>query len=283
MTTPILVTTRSDFAAERAQAQGKVAVVMTMGALHEGHATLIRRARAEADFVILTIFLNPLQFSASEDLSRYPQTLEADIALAAREGADLVFAPTPDVVYPDGEPGIRISAGELGSTLEGASRPGHFDGMLTVVNKLLNLTKPEIAFFGQKDAQQLLLIKRMVRDLDMGVEIVGVPTVREKDGLALSSRNTYLSAEDREVALSLSRALKAGESASGQGVDAVRSAAQEEMARQPQARLDYLVLVDPVTLAEISSGYEGEALLALAAKVGTTRLIDNVLVYIGPA
>ncbi|MBD0713397.1 pantoate--beta-alanine ligase, partial [Streptomyces sp. CBMA370] len=189
---------------------GPRAVVMTMGALHEGHATLIRAARARVGAegtVVVTVFVNPLQFGAGEDLDRYPRTLDADLDLAHAAGASAVFAPAVDEVYPGGEPQVRITAGPMGERLEGASRPGHFDGVLTVVAKLLHLTAPDLAFFGQKDAQQLALIRRMVRDLNFPVEIVGVPTVREADGLALSSRNRYLSAGERITALALSRAL----------------------------------------------------------------------------
>jgi pantoate--beta-alanine ligase len=204
-TRPGVVRTRADLRRARgALDQGEVAVVMTMGALHEGHAALIRRARERARHVIVTIFLNPLQFGPGEDLSRYPRTVDQDVAICAREGVDLVFTPTPDVVYPDGDPGVRVSAGPLGAVLEGQLRPGHFDGVLTVVGKMLHLTRPDAAYFGQKDAQQLLLIKRMVRDLDFPVDVVAVPTVREPDGLALSSRNIYLTPSDREAALALS-------------------------------------------------------------------------------
>ncbi|MER5732974.1 pantoate--beta-alanine ligase, partial [Streptomyces sp. NPDC002138] len=188
-------------------------VVMTMGALHEGHATLIRTARERAGSagqVVVTVFVNPLQFGANEDLDRYPRTLDADLEIAAAAGADAVFAPAADEVYPGGEPQVRISAGPMGTRLEGATRPGHFDGMLTVVAKLLHLTRPDAALFGQKDAQQLALIRRMVTDLNFPVEVVGVPTVREDDGLALSSRNRYLSGPERRTALALSRALSAG-------------------------------------------------------------------------
>lgn len=281
MTAPVVTHARTEFADARGRLDGSVGVVMTMGALHEGHATLIRRAREENDAVVVTIFLNPLQFAAGEDLSRYPRTLQRDLEICEREGADLVFAPSSDVVYPDGEPGVRVSAGPLGGVLEGASRPGHFDGMLTVVNKLLNIVHPTRAYYGQKDAQQLLLIKRMVRDLDMSVEIVGVPTVRESDGLALSSRNAYLSDADREVALCLSKALQAGEAARNSGPAAVRRAARDVLVREPLALVDYLVLVDPVTLEQVPEYFRGEALLAVAAKVGTTRLIDNVPLVVG--
>ena len=190
---PVVVQTRAQLRSACAGlGDGDVGVVMTMGALHEGHATLIRQARARARHVIVTIFLNPLQFGPREDLARYPRTNEADLEICRREGVDLVFMPTPSVVYPDGDPGVRVSAGPLGNVLEGQARPGHFDGVLTVVVKLLHLTRADHAYFGQKDAQQLLLIRRMARDLDFPVEVVSVATVREADGLALSSRNMYL-------------------------------------------------------------------------------------------
>ncbi|MYV40083.1 pantoate--beta-alanine ligase, partial [Streptomyces sp. SID1328] len=210
MTTALLSTADELHARVR---HGRRAVVMTMGALHEGHATLIRTAREIAGpdgEVVVTVFVNPLQFGAGEDLDRYPRTLDADLRLAGRAGADAVFAPSVEEVYPGGEPQVRITAGPMGGRLEGAIRPGHFDGMLTVVGKLLHLTRPDVALYGQKDAQQLALIRRMVRDLNFGVEIVGVPTVREEDGLALSSRNRYLAPEERATALTLSRALFAG-------------------------------------------------------------------------
>ncbi|MDN3297989.1 pantoate--beta-alanine ligase, partial [Streptomyces ficellus] len=195
---------------EHSAPRGRTAVVMTMGALHEGHATLIRAARRHVGtkgYVLVTVFVNPLQFGAGEDLDRYPRTLDADLRTAQEAGADAVFAPSADEVYPGGAPEVRIAAGPMGERLEGASRPGHFDGMLTVVAKLLHLTRPDVAFFGQKDAQQLALIRRMVRDLNFPVDIVGVPTVREPDGLALSSRNRYLSPAERRTALALSAAL----------------------------------------------------------------------------
>src|SRR3954470_12793559 len=180
---------------------------MTMGALHEGHAELIRAARARGDSTIVTIFLNPLQFAPGEDLDRYPRTFDSALAICGREGVDIVFAPTPDVVYPVGDPDVRVAAGPLGDRLEGEHRPGHFDGVLTVVGKLLHLTRPDIALFGEKDAQQLALIRQMGRDIDFPGEVVERATVREPDGLAMSSRNMYLSDDDRAAALSLSRAL----------------------------------------------------------------------------
>lgn len=280
---PVVARTRDELRAARGElASGEVAVVMTMGALHDGHADLLRQARESAEHVILTIFLNPLQFGPKEDLSRYPRTFDDDMEIARAEGVDIVFAPTPDVIYPDGDPGVRISAGPLGDVLEGKSRPGHFDGVLTVVGKLLHLTGATRALFGQKDAQQLLLIRRMVRDLDFPVDIVSVPTVREDDGLALSSRNTYLTDSDREVALCLSRALAAGADQAAYGPSAIRRAARAILVKEPLALVDYLVLVHPSTLQDVPEWYRGEALLAVAAKVGTTRLIDNTPILVGP-
>jgi pantoate--beta-alanine ligase len=280
-THPLIARTRADLAAARAGGQGRVGVVMTMGALHEGHAALVREARRTCDTVIVTIFLNPLQFGPAEDLARYPRTFDADLVLCTREGVDLVFAPGPDVVYPDGDPGVRVSAGRLGEVLEGRSRPGHFDGVLTVVAKLLHLTAPDAAYFGQKDAQQLLIIRRMVRDLDFGCEIVAVPTVREPDGLAMSSRNMYLTPLDREVALTLVRSLRAGEAAAAEGASAVRRAARAVLVAEPLVLVDYLVLVHPESLEDVPEWYRGPALLAVAARVGTTRLIDNAPLTVG--
>ncbi|GLY27557.1 pantoate--beta-alanine ligase [Kineosporia sp. NBRC 101731] len=277
----VVARTRDELAVAREKLHGTVAVVMTMGALHEGHAELVRRARERADSVIVTIFLNPLQFGPNEDLAKYPRTFEADLELCEREEADLIFAPSPDVVYPNGDPGIRMSAGLLGAKLEGASRAGHFDGVLTVVAKMFHLTRPQLAFFGQKDAQQLLLIRRMARDLDFDCEIVAVPTVRESDGLALSSRNRYLSALDRESALALSKALHAGHDARTRGSAAVRRAARDVLVAEPLVLVDYLVLVDPETLDDVPEWYQGEAVLLVAARVGTTRLIDNRPLWIG--
>jgi len=282
-TVPVVAHTREQLkAAREALSSRDVAVVMTMGALHDGHAELIRSARQRHDHVVVTIFLNPLQFGPKEDLSRYPRTFDADLQICLTAGVDVIFAPTPDVVYPDGDPGVRVSAGPLGEVLEGASRPGHFDGVLTVVGKLLHLTAARSAYFGQKDAQQLLLIRRMVRDIDFPVDIVSVPTVREDDGLAMSSRNMYLTASDRETALCLSQALRAGADAAAYGPSAIRRAAREVLVEEPLALVDYLVLVHPQTLADVPEWYRGEALLAVAARVGTTRLIDNTPLLVGP-
>lgn len=280
MTAPRVARTREELATRRAQLAGPVAVVMTMGALHEGHAVLVRAARERADHVVVTIFLNPLQFAVGEDLDRYPKTLAADLEICAREGVDLVFAPSTDVVYPDGEPRVRVNAGRLGDRLEGEHRPGHFDGVLTVVGKLLHLTRPDIALFGEKDAQQLALIRQMVRDLDFAVEIVAIPTVREADGLALSSRNSYLSGDDRSDARSLSQALRAGAAASRDGPSAVVAAARDVLARARGVAVDYVALVDDDTWEDADNGTV-RARLLLAARVGTTRLIDNVPVDLG--
>ena len=265
------------------------AVVMTMGALHEGHAALVRAARERVGpqgQVVVTVFVNPLQFGEGEDLDRYPRTLDDDLAVAGKEGADLVFAPSVDEVYPGGEPQVRVSAGPMGERLEGAHRPGHFDGVLTVVAKLLHLTAPDVAFFGRKDAQQLAMVRRMARDLNFPAEIVGVPTVRESDGLALSSRNRYLSEKDRVTALALSRALAAGEAAAARGGTpaAVLGAAQDVLDGAGGAlELDYLALVDPEDFTAVDGRFAGEAVLAVAARVGTTRLIDNVRPRLAPA
>ena len=278
-----LVHTRADLRDALAEHAGEVGVVMTMGALHDGHRELIKVARRRCAVIVVTVFLNPLQFAPSEDLSRYPKTLESDVALCAQEDVDLVFAPDVDEVYPAGEPQVRVNAGPLGDVLEGASRPGHFDGVLTVVAKLLHLTGPDVAYFGQKDAQQLLLIARMADDLNFPVEVVAVPTVRDADGLALSSRNMYLDDDDRRVALTLSRALTAGAAAEAQGADAVRLAARAVLDAEPGVRLDYLALVETGALTDVPDGTTGPALLAVAARVGSTRLIDNVAVTLGGA
>lgn len=277
-----VVHTRDELTAARKLfgGDGPVAVVMTMGALHAGHAQLIRTARERASVVVVTVFLNPLQFAPGEDLTRYPRTLPSDIALCEAEGVDLVFAPGVAEVYPAGQPLVRVSAGPVGDVLEGRSRPGHFDGVLTVVAKFLNLVRPDLAYFGQKDAQQLWLIARMVGDLDLPVEVVSVPTVRDPDGLALSSRNAYLAPTDRDSALLLSRALTAAAEAAASGADAVLDVARSVLGADPGVRLDYVELVDPDTFLP---GRHGPALLLVAAFVGTTRLIDNLMVRLPDA
>lgn len=265
------------------------AVVMTMGALHEGHAALIRAARAHAGDgpVTVTVFVNPLQFGPGEDLDRYPRTLDADLKLAEQAGADVVFAPDAAEVYPGGQPLVRISAGPMGEAYEGAFRPGHFDGMLTVVAKLLHLTGARTAFFGQKDAQQLALIRRMAADLDFGVEIVGVPTVREADGVALSSRNRYLSDAERISARELSRALFTGREAAAAGAGpggalrAARAVLDAAAGMEPPVRTDYAALIDPAGFTDAAPDHTGPAVLAVAARVGATRLIDNIPLEFG--
>ncbi len=280
---PVLVRTRAELVRARAALPGPVAVVMTMGALHVGHAALVDEARRRAASVLVTVFLNPLQFGEDADLSAYPRTLDADLALLGEHGVELVFAPGVDDVYPGGPPSVTVSAGPLGDVLEGAARPGHFDGVLTVVAKLVGLTRPDVLLFGRKDAQQLLLVTRMVADLDLGVEVVGVPTVRDADGLALSSRNTHLRAEDRGVATTLVTALRAGAAAATGGPGEVRAAALGVLEAQEGLSVDYLALADPATLAEVGHGATGPALLAVAARVGATRLIDNVELVLGGA
>ena len=278
-----LVHTRAELEAARAGRVGEVAVVMTMGALHDGHLALIRAARRRASTVIVTIFVNPLQFGPTEDFGRYPRTLEDDLKLCEQAEVDVVFAPAAQEMYPGGEPLVRIDPGPMGEVFEGAHRPGHFAGMLTVVNKLINLTAPDYALFGEKDAQQLALIRRMVLDLNLPVEIVGVPTVREADGLALSSRNRFLSPEARAGALGLSRALFAG--ARQRTPERIRAAARAELELAAEAgplvELDYVALIDPADFTEVGDAHRGPAVLAVAARVGGTRLIDNLPLELG--
>jgi len=250
-------------------------LVPTMGALHDGHLTLVRSAkRVPGAVVVVSIFVNPLQFGTGEDLEAYPRTLDSDLGLLAEEGVEVVFTPTPDSMYPDG-PRTTVHPGPLGAELEGAVRPTHFAGMLTVVLKLLQIVRPDRAFFGEKDYQQLTLIRQMVSDLDVGVRIVGVPIVRESDGLAMSSRNRYLSPEQREQAGALSAALLAGVYAAGGGPAAVLDAARAVLDEVPAIAIDYLELRGP--------GLEptpefGPARLLVAGRLGTTRLLDNIAV-----
>jgi len=266
----------------RSGLSGVVGVVMTMGALHDGHRALIEAARAQCDAVLVTVFVNPLQFGPNEDLDRYPRTLDADLALCAEAGVDVVFAPTETEMYADWPPAVRVDPGPLGNQLEGASRPGFFVGVLTVVLKLLHLTAPHRAFFGEKDYQQLALVRRMVRDLDVRtdgapVEIVGVPTIREPDGLARSSRNTYLSGDERVAAVALSAALRAGAEAAVDGPAAAYDAAAAVLDAAP-VELDYLTVTDPDLGPAPDSG---PGRMLVAARVGTTRLIDNLPVLLG--
>jgi pantoate--beta-alanine ligase len=250
-----------------------IAVVPTMGALHEGHLELLRVARRSADIVILTIFVNPTQFGPNEDLAKYPRDEAGDLAKARTCGIDLAFCPDASAMYPAGAQTF-IEVRELQQPMCGASRPGHFAGVATIVAKLFNITKPHVAVFGEKDYQQLAIIRRMVRDLDFAIQIVGVPIVRERDGLALSSRNAYLSAEGRQIALGLSRGLAAAEAlvkAGERDAATLRAAATAQLVG---ARIDYVELRDATELSEITR-LERPAVLAVAAFVGATRLIDN--------
>jgi pantoate--beta-alanine ligase len=273
----IVATNRAELADARAKLPGTVAVVMTMGALHDGHEALIRAARERADAVLVTIFVNPLQFGPNEDFDRYPRSLDADLAICGSNGVDVVFAPGVDDMYPHGEPAVRVNPGPVGEILEGASRPGFFHGVLTVVLKLLQLTRPHLAFFGEKDYQQLTLVRAMTRDLDVPVEIVGVPTVREPDGLARSSRNRYLDPAQRQAALALAAALSAGVAAARGGADGPALLAAAVGALGDRVELDYLALTDP-DLGPAPG--HGPARLLIAARVGSTRLIDNTALEI---
>ncbi|HET6208800.1 MAG TPA: pantoate--beta-alanine ligase, partial [Jatrophihabitans sp.] len=234
----------------------------------------LEAARADCDAVLASIFVNPMQFNQAADLARYPRPLEADLALCARAGVDVVWVPDQDTVYQAGPAQVWVTAGQLADQLEGLSRPGHFAGVLTVVTKLLNTIAPQRAYFGEKDYQQLTLIRRLVRDLDLAVQIVGVPTVRDPDGLALSSRNVFLSTAERASALALSRALRAGQAASGDAGQ-VLSAARAVLAAEPGLSLDYLALRDPQLGPAPRAG---SARLLVAGSVGKTRLIDNMAV-----
>lgn len=259
----------------------RIALVPTMGALHDGHRELIRRARRiPGATVVVSIFVNPAQFGPAEDLSRYPRPISDDLDLCREEGVELVFNPEVHDVYPDGAAVVTVHPGPLGDVLEGASRPGHFAGVLTVVAKLFNIVRPDYALFGEKDYQQLVLVRRMALDLNLDVSVVGVPTVREDGGLARSSRNVYLDAPQREAALALSAALSAGVHAGVDGPEAVRSAAGTVLAAQPDVAVDYLELrgddLGPVPES-------GPARLLVAARVGTTRLIDNAPVLLRAA
>jgi pantoate--beta-alanine ligase len=276
--TPVVARTRAELDAALAVLPGPRGVVLTMGALHDGHAELMRTARRECASVVATIFVNPLQFGANEDLDKYPRTFDSDLALCAEAGVDVLFHPGEAEMYPHGRPATLVTAGPLGGDLEGASRPGHFDGVLTVVLKLLHLTGPQVAYFGEKDYQQLSLIRQMVTDLDLDVKIAPVPTVRELDGLARSSRNRYLSDAERAGALAISRALLAGAAAGPLGAEAVLAAAEETLAAEPGLAVDYVALRDPMLGPAPDTG---ETRLLVAAKAGTTRLIDNLPVHLG--
>ncbi len=251
-----------------------------MGALHDGHFALVRRAREVADLVVVSIFVNPLQFGPTEDLDRYPRSLEADVAELGQLGVEWAFAPSVAEMYPGGAIQTRVTAGEVGSLYEGRTRAGHFDGVLTVVSKLLNIAQPNVVAFGQKDAQQVFLVKRMVADLNLPVAVEVVQTVREKDGLALSSRNRFLDAKEKRAALGLSIALEAAESSADRGIDAVLAAAQSVLMGDSIVQLDYLKVVNPETFLPVDDDYQGKAVVLIAARVGTTRLIDNETIFL---
>jgi pantoate--beta-alanine ligase len=267
-------------ASRRAHAQGwRLGLVPTMGALHEGHLSLVRAAKAQCEEVVVSIFVNPTQFGPTEDLARYPRPFDRDVNLLEKEGVGMVFAPSVEEMYPAGRT-TWITVEGLSEKLDGRSRPGHFRGVATVVAKLFLAIEPDVAFFGQKDAAQLAVIRRMVRDLNFPVAIVACPIVREADGLAMSSRNTYLSAEERRRALILRRALSRVEEKHQDGEQnsaRLTSAAIELLAGEPDVRLDYFEIVDPDTLEPLESVSQQLALVAVAAYVGTTRLIDNII------
>ncbi|BDB45352.1 MULTISPECIES: pantoate--beta-alanine ligase [Mycobacterium] len=268
----------SDVARALRQTGRRIMLVPTMGALHEGHLTLVRAAkRVPGSVVVVSIFVNPLQFGANEDLDAYPRTLQEDLELLRAEGVEIVFAPTAAAMYPDG---LRttVQPGPLAAELEGAVRPTHFAGVLTVVLKLLQIVRPDRAFFGEKDYQQLVLIRQMVADLNIDTQIVGVPTVREADGLARSSRNRYLDPVQREAAVALSAALTAGAHAASHGVQAALDAARAVLDATPGVVVDYLQLRD-TDLGPEPTGGSGR--LVVAARLGTTRLLDNVAIQIG--
>ena len=266
-------------ATREARAQGKrIGFVPTMGALHAGHISLVRAAKAQSDFVAVSIFVNPTQFGPKEDYSKYPRTFESDRELLESEGVDLIFAPSVQEMYPSGA-ATYVTVEGLSEKLDGRSRPGHFRGVSTIVSKLLHVIEPDVAFFGQKDAAQVAIIRRMVRDLDFAVEIVVCPIVREPDGLAMSSRNAYLDPEQRQSALALHRSLLRIEGLAKNGeTDVARlvAAGKNTLAEEPSIRLDYRESVDPETLDPITIVSPG-ALVAVAAYVGSTRLIDNLL------
>lgn len=260
----------------------RVALVPTMGFLHEGHLALVDEARRRAEAVAMSIFVNPLQFGPAEDLARYPRDLPRDRALAAGRGVDMIFVPDGSAMFPpDFE--VRVTPGSTAEHWEGAARPGHFTGVLTVVAKLFHLIAPDVSCFGQKDIQQLTLIRRMVRDLDWPVEIVMVKTVRETDGLAMSSRNAYLDAKDRRRALVLSRALQAAHDAWHAGEtrpSALAAGMQQELAKEPTVAAEYIAIVDSERLVPVRTAEAG-TVIAIAARIGRTRLIDNIVLAEG--
>ncbi|WP_406709900.1 pantoate--beta-alanine ligase [Trueperella pyogenes] len=273
--------TRSELASALEKTCGTRALVMTMGALHDGHAQLLKAARAAAQTVVASVYVNPLQFGPNEDYAAYPRPEEEDLALLEREGVDVAYLPTDEDMYPR-EPLVRIDPGPVATILEGATRPGHFAGVLQVVHKVFNLVAPDMTFFGQKDAQQLALVRTMVEDLDMGIDVRAVPIKREASGLAMSSRNTYLSNAERAQARAISAALAHGCELAAAGASAaeVRRSARAKLEDADGVRLDYLHLVNPVTFESLVDDAHGAGLLVAAAYVGSTRLIDNMEVVL---
>ena len=275
-----VVKTAAELSRLRAKLPGPLGFVPTMGYLHEGHLVLVRRAKAENASVAVSIFVNPTQFGPKEDFKQYPRDPMRDLVLLEGEGTDVVFMPPVEEIYP---PGFSkwVDVGRLGRRLEGASRPGHFRGVATVVARLFELVKPDRAYFGQKDAQQLIVIKKMVADLDMKLEVVSVPTVREADGLAMSSRNTYLNPEERKQAAVLYQALTLAQKLYGEGerdAAAIRQKMTALIKKQPLADIDYISIADAETLDELNE-VKPSALVSMAVKIGKTRLIDNVVVW----
>ncbi|RLT42032.1 MAG: pantoate--beta-alanine ligase [Chloroflexi bacterium] len=275
--------TVADYRAQRAALvaarPGLVGLVPTMGFLHDGHRSLMRRAHEECATVVTTIFVNPTQFGPNEDFTRYPRDEARDFAICEAEGVDIVFAPSVEEMYPDGAE-TTVSVGPLSTILEGAARPGHFDGVATVVTKLFAIAQADRGYFGQKDAQQLMVLRRLAEDLRFPIEVVGCPIIREADGLALSSRNVYLSAKERAQALSLSRGLREAEAMWAQGVRdaaALRRRVRQEIEAEPLAEIDYVSLADQRTIEELHGTIVAPALLSLAVRFGATRLIDNTL------
>ncbi len=274
-----IVETIADLRVSRRELRGKVGLVPTMGYLHEGHLSLVNAAREDCDSVLATIFVNPTQFAEGEDLSTYPRNMPRDLQLLEEAGVDLVFTPTSELMYP---PRFQtwVTVEDVTQGKEGGQRPGHFRGVTTIVSKLFNLTQPDAAYFGQKDAQQVVTIRQMVRDLNFPLAIVVCPVVRAEDGLALSSRNVYLSAEERRAATALNRALQAAGACYESGErdpEVLRRAAADVLAAEPLAQVDYISLADAATLAEISEPSENPLLISLAAQVGKPRLLDNCL------
>ena len=278
-----VIETTADMREARAAMESPVGLVPTMGALHRGHEALLARGREASAVLVASLFVNPTQFGPDEDFERYPRDRERDLAVLGRHGVDAVFAPSVEEMYPEGE-ATRVDPGRIGRVLEGEHRPGHFPGVTTVVAKLFAVVRPDLAFFGEKDAQQLRVVRRMARDLLLGVEVVGVPTVREPDGLALSSRNRYLRGDDRRAAALLHQSLQDARllwEAGERDAEAMRRRVRDAFADEPLAELEYVSVADADTLTELSA-IEGPALVSLAARVGGTRLIDNILLGESP-